>query len=346
MSKEQRLIAFIRLGNFFAAHIKGEKITGKEKFHDELTKITQEQFHYNGWFTAKSMENAIIGLARLLDEEELSRFSERVSTKEDKNIAVIMAGNIPAVGFHDLLCVLLSGHSILIKTSSDDNLLIPFICRFLIEIQPELQQKIRFADGKLTDFDAVIATGNNNTAQQFEYYFSKYPRIIRKNRNSVALLSGNESTEDLLNLGKDIFSYFGLGCRNVSKIFVPKMYSFEKFFEAMFHYSEVASHKKYFSNYEYHRTLFLLEKIEFLDNNFMILRENNAYSSPVAVVHYERYENLKSLESEINANRDRIQCLVGNINLPGIIPFGSSQSPAVNQFADNIDTLSFLNMLG
>ena len=338
--------AFIQLGKFLREHINGKKITGLENYHDELQKIIELQHQYNGWFTQENVKNALLGISLMLESEKLLSFSNEALSQGKKTVAVIMAGNIPAVGFHDLLCVLLSGNNILIKPSSDDQLLIPFFVKFLIDQSPELNDKIRFAEGKLSQFDAVIATGNNNSALHFEYYFSKYPHLIRKNRNSVAILNGEESKEELIQLGKDIFSYFGLGCRNVSKLFVPEKYDFKYFFEAMYEYKDVAQNKKYFNNYEYHRALFLLEKIEFLDNNFMILRASDQFSSPVSVMHYETYGHLESLEERIKSNSDKIQCLVGKLNFDTMVPFGKSQFPEINDFADGVNTLEFLKSLG
>lgn len=338
--------AFIKLGKFLNDHINGKKVTGLENFHDELEKIIEVSQQYNGWFTPENVKNALSSISVMLEEEELNAFADIATVKGKKTVAVIMAGNIPAVGFHDLLCVLVSGNNILIKLSSDDQLIIPFLTKIIIHFQPELNDVIRFSDGKLSRFDAVIATGNNNSAMYFEYYFSKYPHIIRKNRNSVAVLTGNETREQMLALGSDIFTYFGLGCRNVSKLSVPKEYDFNYFFEVMYEFKEVAMNKKYFNNYEYHRALFLLEKITFLDNNFMIIRESNQFSSPVSVVHYEKYENIEAVKKLIFENSDKIQCVVGNIKLDYIIPFGNSQKPKLNDFADGVNTLEFLKSIG
>jgi Acyl-CoA reductase (LuxC) len=346
MEKEERVKAFIQLGKFLSAHISGNTIQGMEKFHDELNRITTENFFYNGWFTPKNVEGALEGIAHLLEETELRKFAESVQEPTPRTVAVIMAGNIPGVGFHDLLCVLISGHSLLIKPSSDDHLLIPFFCKILTHYESELAQRIQFAEGKLSHFDAIIATGSNSSALHFEYYFKKYPRIIRKNRNSVAVLNGEESKEDLENLGKDIFSYFGLGCRNVSKLYVPEGYSFDSFFEAMYQYRSVADNKKYFSNYEYHRALFLLEKIDFLDNNFMIVRKASQLSSPVSVIHFETYEDIKKLTAQLKACENEIQCIAGKLQLPQMLPLGKTQSPSINDFADRVNTLDFLKGIG
>ncbi|MBC7863834.1 MAG: acyl-CoA reductase, partial [Bacteroidia bacterium] len=223
MNKEikKRVKAFSELANFIENHLNGIKIPGLENFHTELDDIIEKNFHYNGWFAPQSTKIALSGIVSMLNEKDLNAFAENIVEEKERRVAVIMAGNIPAVGFHDLLCVLLSGHKIIIKPSSDDHLLIPFFTKLLIHFEPALSAKIYFAEAKLTNFDAVIATGNNNSSRYFEYYFGKYPHIIRKNRNSIAILSGNETKAELSLLAKDIFTFFGLGCRNVSKIYAP-----------------------------------------------------------------------------------------------------------------------------
>jgi hypothetical protein len=246
--------------------------------------------------------------------------------------------NIPMVGFHDILCVLLSGHRLLLKLSSDDAVLLPFFLKLLCHYEPRFESNILFAAGKLGNFDAVIATGSNNTASHFQYYFSKYPHIIRKNRSSAAILKGTEERSQLYELGKDIFSYYGLGCRNVSKLFVPAGYDFNGFFESIVDFGYVIENKKYANNYEYHRALFLLEKEHLLDNNFLLLRQNTSLHSPVGVLHYEHYEDMDQVLRFLSVNDAQIQCVVGE----GHIPFGYSQRPVITDFADKIDTCQFL----
>ena len=258
-----------------------------------------------------------------------------------------MAGNIPAVGFHDMLCVLLSGHKILIKVSGDDPALIPFLAGMLIYYQPDLAPAIHFSEAKMKDFDAVIATGSNNSARHFEYYFGKYPHIIRKNRTSVAILNGKESTGELQELGKDVFYYYGLGCRNVSKLYVPEGYDFKVFFEAVFPFGYVSDNKKYFNNHEYHRAIYLLESIPFLDNNFLMIRESSDLHAPTSVLYYEYYTNQAQLVEKIKPLEENLQCTVSNFDVNGLntIAFGSTQEPGISDFADNVNTLDFLNTL-
>lgn len=283
----------------------------------------------------------------MLREKELSDFASQVKPlKNQKTIAVIMAGNIPAVGFHDLLCVLLSGHRMLIKLSSDDALLIPYFVEQLVRFEPLISKQVKYTEGKLENFDAVIATGSNNSARHFEHYFGKYPHIIRKNRTSVTVLSGGETKEELHALGHDIFDYFGLGCRNVSKVFVPKGYRPDTLFEGIYPFSYVIENKKYANNYEYNRAVYLLNKEPFLDNNFLIVKSGKDLHSPVGVLFYEEYEGEAAVLERLAATSEEIQCVVTNMPLSVTkVPLGSAQKPSVFTFADNVNTIGFLNNL-
>jgi hypothetical protein len=255
-----------------------------------------------------------------------------------KTIAVICAGNIPMVAFHDFMCVLLSGNKVMLKLSSDDNVLLPFFIKLLVHYEPEFETSILFADSKMVNFDAVIATGSNNTATHFNYYFGKYPNIIRKNRTSLAVLKGNESDEELKNLGKDVFLYYGLGCRNVSKLLVPEGYNFNRFFESIVDYGFVIENKKYGNNYDYHRAIYLLEQHAFLDNNFLMIKQSENLYSPVATLYFDYYKNQADIDTYISINAENLQCIVGQ----NYIPFGYSQQPVISDFADNVNTLKFL----
>jgi hypothetical protein len=318
----------------------------EQKFHDDLEKLIGISFSYNGWFTRENVLRALNGIESMLNEKELKQFAAQVSeVKNVKTVAVIMAGNIPAVGFHDLLCVLLSGNKILIKVSSDDHALIPFLAGMLIYFEPDFAEKVLFSENRLKGFDAVIATGSNNSAKYFEYYFGKYPHIIRKSRVSAAVLKGNETNEQLKALGHDVFDYFGLGCRNVSKLFVPQDYVFDTLFEAVYDFKEVIDNKKYANNYEYNRAIYLLDSVQFLDNNFLMIKEDKNHSSPVSVLFYERYEKLFDAEKALSENSDHLQCIVGENLRLDTVPFGQSQHPTIYDFADKINTIEFLNKL-
>ena len=236
------------------------------------------------------------------------------------------------------MCVLLSGNKALIKLSTDDDVLLPFFLRLLTHYEPRFEEQIGFASGKLGAFDAVIATGSDNTASHFRYYFGKYPHIIRHNRTSVAVLTGNESTEELKRLGDDIFLYFGLGCRNVSKVLVPKGYNFNKFFESIVSFGDVVNNKKYGNNYDYYRAIYLLERQPFLDNNFLMVKESEQLHAPVGVLYYQQFDDETVIRQYLENHENELQCVIGK----GFLPFGYSQRPVITDFADNVDTLAFL----
>ena len=304
----------------------------------------------NGWFTEDSVRFAIKNLAQTLKVSTLEKWVKRYDPKlfeqkRPKTIGVIMAGNIPLVGFHDYLSVMVSGHKLLAKLASDDNVLLPMIHNLLVKIEPGFKNYVAFAEGTISGFDAVIATGSDNTSRYFEFYFGKYPHLIRSNRSSVAVLTGNESDEELNALCLDIFSYFGLGCRNVSKLFVPRNYKFDWLFEASQDFVEVINHHKYRNNYDYIKAVYLVNKTPHLDNGFLILKEDIGISSPVSVLFYDYYQSINELKETIKINSESIQCVVsiGNINYfkKNIQP-GKTQMPALWDYADNVDTMEFL----
>jgi hypothetical protein len=348
MTLKQREQAFVQLGLFINRHFANQWLPKEDRFHNDLNKLTEIAYSYNGWFTPESITRALTGISLMLDENSLGEFTKVIKEPlEPKTVAVIMAGNIPAVGFHDMMCVLLSGHHILIKVSSDDPALIPFLAGMLIYFEKDMAAKINFSEGKMINFEAVIATGSDNTAKHFEYYFGKYPHIIRKNRSSIALLTGNETKEELTELGKDIFYYYGLGCRNVSKIYVPDGYVFDKLFEAVYDYKYVLDNKKYNNNYEYNRAIYLLDLIPFLDNNFLMIREKEDLHAPTSVLFFENYTNQEQLVEKIAPLLSNLQCIVANFEIQGVktIALGHSQEPTIFDFADNVNTLDFLNTI-
>lgn len=338
MTLKQRIKGFAELGLFINRHFSGKQHPSEIQLHQGLNTVIETAHQYNNWFIPKFVNDAIFNIGSFLKEDELIKFSTSLKETNPKTIAVICAGNIPMVCFHDLLCVLISGNKCLIKLSGDDNVLIPFFLKLLTHYEPLFEEQILFAEGKLSSFDAVIATGSDNTASHLHYYFSKYPNIIRKSRTSVAVLTGQENKEELKRLGTDIFQYFGLGCRNVSKLLVPQGYSFNAFFEAIVDFGYVINNKKYGNNYDYHRAIYLLESIKFLDNNFLMIRESPDLHSPVGAVYYQYYNTDGEIKAYLEANKDHIQCILGK----GYIPFGYSQRPVITDFADGINTLDFL----
>ncbi|OXB04851.1 acyl-CoA reductase [Flavobacterium pectinovorum] len=352
MTLETKKSIFVELGKFLKQFsendtIKKSDVLHNDLFFDDFEKLIYLSQSHNGWYTPEQVYFAIKSWADALTEENIDKWLSAYSfdTQDDKNektVALILAGNIPLVGFHDFLSVLITGNKTLIKTSSNDQHLLPFLAKYLIAVDESLKEKITFVEGKLENFDTVIATGSNNTARYFEYYFKDKPSIIRKNRNSAAVLNGNETHEQLEALGEDIFRYFGLGCRNVSKLFVPKGYSFDAFFQAIFKYQDVIHYEKYANNYDYNKAVFLMSNFKLLDNGFLTLKEDLSYASPISSVFYEFYENIEDLQSRLTTDSEQIQCIVSNDLIKNSIPFGETQNPQLWDYADNVDTITFL----
>ncbi len=338
MILQQRITAFAKVGLFINRHFEEKYIETELPLHQGLDALIETANTYNNWFIPAFVNTAITNIGKLLHEQNLITFCNNEEIESPKTVAVICAGNIPMVGFHDIMCVLLSGHRVLIKLSSDDAILLPFFLKLLVHYEPQFEQAILFSEAKMANFDAVIATGSNNTANYFNFYFGKYPHIIRKNRTSVAVLDGSETASDFKKLAEDVFLYFGLGCRSVSKLLVPQGYNFNLFFESIVDFGFVINNKKYGNNYDYHRAIYLLEQMPFLDNNFLMLKQSADLHSPVGVLYYDFYTSEKDIESYLAATKDNLQCIVGNT----FIPFGYSQKPVITDFADNVNTLNFL----
>lgn len=348
MSLEKRINAFVELGRFLQQFKNQEKGIEQEQlnqqFYENFKELIKRQKSFNGWFTEPFVLDAIDAIAQMLTKEKLTTWLSSYSLTETspKKVGVIMAGNIPLVGFHDFLCVLIAGHHVMAKTSSEDNTLLKKIAEILIAIEPDFSDKMEFVE-RLQNFNAVIATGSNNTARYFESYFGKYPHIIRKNRNSVAVIDQHDKAEDLKALGNDVFQYFGLGCRNVSKLYVPEGYSFNSFFEAIFEdFQYIVDNNKYANNYDYNKAVYLLGSNQLLDNNFLLLKEDESLSSPVAVLHYEFYKDLKEVENKLQQQKEQIQCVVANHANISPLKFGQAQQPALWDYADGVDTMEFL----
>lgn len=348
MNLLQRKNAFIALGRFLSqfsvlGNTQDSTVINNDLYYDEFIELIKLSQSHNGWYTPEQVYFALNSWAQALTNNNLDKWLSGYSFENSggKKVGLILAGNIPLVGFHDFLCVLITGHTALIKTSSNDQFLLPFLAKYLISVSPEFSERITFVKGKLEGFDAVIATGSNNTARYFEYYFKDKPSIIRKNRNSVAVLNGTESNEELTALGEDIFRYFGLGCRNVSKLFVPKDYDFSAFFEAMFTYSDVIHYEKYANNYDYNKAVFLMSNFKLLDNGFITIKEDSSYASPISSVFYEYYNDPEEIKVRLQNDSEQIQCIVGS-SINNSIPFGKTQQPELWDYADNVDTIKFL----
>lgn len=350
MNLEQRIEAFAKLGKFFEQFTTTKiERTENTEFNTTLFDAFKMQIdraqEFNGWFTKDNVLKAFESWSAALCSENLYKWTSKYNfnkIRQPKSIAIVMAGNIPLVGFHDFLSVLISGHNAVVKLSSNDKHFLPLVAKFLEYNHPYFKNKIIFTEEKLTDFDAVIATGSNNSARYFEHYFGKYPHIIRKNRNSVAILTGNETQKELALLGEDIFQYFGLGCRSVSKLFVPKNYNFDVLFKALYKFKDIINYKKYENNYDYNKAVYLMSLFNILENGFVMLKEDPNYASPIATIFYEYYEDFEILKTKLSSESDQIQCVVCNENVVDFVKFGQTQRPKLWNYADGIDTLDFL----
>jgi acyl-CoA reductase LuxC len=353
MTLTDRLSSFDKLGAFLAQFStdnfqKNNSPDDADTYFDAFSMQLKRQKEFNSWFTLDHLTYACKSWSESLIVNNLDEWTKSYTLNKNtsKTIAIIMAGNIPLVGFHDFLSALVSGHKVLIKQSHNDKHLLPLLAKYLEFLNPEFKELIDFTDGKLDRFDAVIATGSNNTARYFEYYFGKYPHIIRKNRNSVAVLTGYETNEELSLLGEDIFRYFGLGCRSVSKLFVPKGYDFDKLFKAIYPYKELINYQKYLNNYDYNKAVYLMSKFKLLENGFLMLKEDPSYASPIATLFYEYYDNLDALNKTLKADTDKIQCVVASEkSIKKTVAFGKTQQPCLWDYADDVDTLAFLESL-
>ncbi len=346
---EQRIQAFAKLGSFLAqfrvdTYQKNDDVALNKLFFEPFAEKLQSMERYNGWFTEDNVRFACQQWGEALTKNSLEKWLSQYAVSEvhPRKVAIVMAGNIPLVGFHDLLATVLCGHQVVAKLSSNDQHLTPFVVKYLEAVEPSLQGWITFTEERLAHFDMVIATGSNNTARYFDHYFGKHPNIIRRNRNSVAVLTGDETEADLKALGEDVFRYFGLGCRNVSKLFVPKDYDFDQFYGGMFPFKHLIEHTKYANNYDYNKAVFLMSQFDFLDNGFLMVKEDTSYSSPIGSIFYETYESLNELHHKLEADHERIQCVVSNESLPNSIPFGKTQRPELSDYADGVDTVEFL----
>ena len=351
-SIQNRINTFSELGKFLNQFSrkevkKGENILNNELFFDGFKHQMKLAKENNSWFTKENILFSLESWTKALSKVNLNTWikSSYVSNQSSKTIAIIMAGNIPLVGFHDFLSVLISGHSVLVKQSSNDKHLLPFLAKYLEHADESFKGKITFTEEKLEGYDAVIATGSNNTARYFEYYFKDKPNIIRKNRNSVAVIQGNESEQDFENLSEDIFWFFGLGCRSVSKLFVPRNFNFDLFFQGMYNQRDKMNNAKYANNYDYNKAVYLMSEFDILENGFLMIKEDESYASPIATVFYEYYDDAENLKIKLHEDQDKIQCIVANNFIENEIKFGQTQHPKLWDYADGINTLEFLSTI-
>lgn len=332
MTLKTRIDAFVQLGNWMGT-----------MSESDFQSIAQATANENPWFTSDSLRLTFRSWANTLTRSALEQWTAGLTDQEvtERKIGLVLAGNIPLVGLHDIITTLVTGHQALIKASHKDSLLVKLVLEKLTEFEPAFTNKAVIVE-RLAGMDGIIATGSDNSARYFHFYFDKYPNIIRQNRTSVAVLNGTESNEELANLGKDVFSYFGLGCRNVSKLYVPQNYSFTPLFEAWESNQPIINHHKYANNYDYQKSIHLVNRIHFLDNGFCLLTESEKLVSPISVIYFEYYQP-ETLQSILASNSEKIQCIVGRSKT--WIPFGQAQYPKLDDYADNKNTLEFLKSL-
>ena len=312
--------------------------------HAEFQTARHMSVLHNPWFTENSLTHAMTGIAHMLRPEAIQTWinqSKIERTDSPKRVGLILAGNIPLVGFHDVFTTGITGNKAVSKLSSQDRFLLPTLFKAFNEAVGENFFDTVWVDGRLPEIDAVIATGSNNTARYFEYYFGKYPHVIRKNRSSVAVVTGDETDKELAALGEDIFSYFGLGCRNVSKVYFHKNFDLDRFFKAIYSHREIVNHHKYANNYDYYKALWMMNREDLLENGFLILRPSEAISSPPATLFYERFDDERALRETLENKAEEIQCIVSQKD----IPFGKSQKPEIWDYADDVDTVAFLKKM-
>ena len=315
----------------------------KDSISVELNKAVQEAEKHNSWFSNSSILNALSYWENKLNKNVLDAWINQYNfVNQNSKVAIIMAGNFPMAGFHDLISVIISGNNAIVKPSSDDKILIEFFVSYLHKEFPETNKLVKIVYDKLTDFDKVIATGSNNTFKYFEYYFREKKSLLRKNRTSLAVLSGNESNDELRLLSDDVFMYFGLGCRNVSKIFIPKDYNLDRIFQASVEWKKILNNNSYNNNYTYNKSVFLLNNEKFYENGLIILKESKKLGSPISVLYYEKYDSLHKLKKYLDVNKDKLQCIVSNNLVKNSTKFGMTQSPSLLDFADDLNTVDFL----
>ena len=332
MNLQHRIDLLVRLGKYI--------LSDEEQWLDIKERASRE----NGWFVPEFIKMASNSIAQsFLQKDVLEQWAKSYQLPEINNrpqiVGLIMAGNIPLVGFHDWMCIFISGHTVHIKLSSKDQVLIKHLLEKLTEWSSGTSAIVEFSE-MLKGCDAYIATGSNNSSRYFEYYFKKYPHIIRRNRTSVAILTGQETKVELEQLADDVYLYFGLGCRNVTKIYVPVDYDFVPILEAFKKYSYLANHHKFKNNYDYNLALHLLNKKYYMTNGAILLIEDPAIFSPISQLNYEFYNDKNDLAAKLPPEQN-LQCIVGK----GFTPFGKSQSPAIADYADGLDTLKFLSEL-
>lgn len=338
MTLEQRIDTLAQLGGHLL------------KKDEYLEAVMHRTKFNNPWFTVDNQQESVRAIAQnFLQKEKLQKWVSRYEPLEPaspKWVGLVMAGNIPLVGFHDLLCTFAAGHRARLKLSDKDKYLLPYLLKLLGKFNPEATEYFEIVE-RMSGMDAVIATGSNNSARYFESYFGKYPNIIRRNRNAVAVLDGTESADDLHALGKDVFRYFGLGCRNVSKLYLPEGYDMQPLLEQLHKYRDISMHNKYRNNFDYNLAMLMMNRTKYWNNGCIILTESESVASRIAMLHYEHFSDWEKLSDNLRQRAEEIQCIVSSKAMDGleVVNFGNAQEPALDDYADGVDVMEFLKKL-
>ena len=336
----QSIQAFSALGNLLNDYTFQKKRA--DGWIEKIDAVIAKACNQNKWFTKENLDFCMSVWGKTLNEKDITEWlANYADENKPTRLALVLAGNIPLVGLHDVLCGLASGCSIEVKLSSNDNLLLPLVIDFLVSVMPNWKDKVCFIESSLKTYDKVIATGSDNSARYFEYYFKNNPHIIRKTRNGIAVLDGNETQDDLAALSQDMMQYFGLGCRSVSHIMVPDGYDFKELFLALFKHKELIQHNAYVNNYDYNKAVYLMQEQKILENGFIILKKDDKLSSPIACVNYSTYTNLEAVNQRLHDQEEQIQCVVSNC-VENAFAFGQTQYPKLGDYADHVDTMAFL----
>ena len=340
--------SLIQFGKFLRSFLDSDSWPGfqsgvDQREFDNFKSSTEKAESNNAWFSRKMIRLSMESWAKNLSEDNIDKWMSKydVPSSINKNVLIICAGNLPLVGFHDIVCCILLNINTQVKLSKNDNVLIPAILNVLYLFDSELQDRIKICNEKPDNYNYVIATGNNNSNRYFEYYFGKFPHIFRRNRTSIAVVHSEISDDQLKSLSHDMLQYYGLGCRSVTKLYLPEKFSLDRIYNSVFNYKDLINHNKYMNNYDYNRSIFLLGKKLFFDNGFLILKEDKSLFSPISVVNFEYYSSMETLEKELNVLSNEIQCMVGE----GGIPFGTAQKPELWDYADGVDTIDFLTKI-
>jgi hypothetical protein len=340
--------SLVQFGKFLRSFLDSDSWPGfqsgvDQREFDNFKSSTEKAESNNAWFSRKMIRLSMESWAKNLSEDNIDKWMSKydVPSSINKNVLIICAGNLPLVGFHDIVCCILLNINTQVKLSKNDNVLIPAILNVLYLFDSELQDRIKICNEKPDNYNYVIATGSNNSNRYFEYYFGKFPHIFRKNRTSIAVVHSEISNGQLKSLSHDMLQYYGLGCRSVTKLYLPEKFSLDRIYNSVFNYKDLINHNKYMNNYDYNRSIFLLGKKLFFDNGFLILKEDKSLFSPISVVNFEYYSSMETLEKELNVLSNEIQCRVGE----GGIPFGTAQKPELWDYADGVDTIDFLTKI-